>query len=204
MRFLEELLLTWEESVLFAVIFLKMRKWFFITDIDVLVSLDCHYITQLSSLVPFYCMQSVRIVLDLDCDWFAENQMVGSALRCTSPFRQMYVCWCSIPSSPVFRSHSAREMTCKAPKTAICGVGSTLSEYELYYNYARTKHPGRYVGGKDITPCHYHSRSHCMRRGIPSFSLILLVFTFCNHSHLIGTLILSYLLCSVILAMISL
>ena len=32
-------------------------------------------------------------------------------------------------------------MTCRAPKLGICGGGSTLSEYELYFNYARTKFP---------------------------------------------------------------
>jgi Family of unknown function (DUF6492) len=36
---------------------------------------------------------------------------------------------------------SAREMTCRAPRLAICGAGSTLSEYELYFNYARAKFP---------------------------------------------------------------
>ena len=39
-------------------------------------------------------------------------------------------------------SYSAIEMTCRAPRTNICGAGSTLSEYELYFNYARVKHPG--------------------------------------------------------------
>lgn len=32
-------------------------------------------------------------------------------------------------------------MTCRAPNTAICGAGSTLSEYEIYFNYARIKFP---------------------------------------------------------------
>ncbi len=32
-------------------------------------------------------------------------------------------------------------MTCRAPRTPICGAGSTLSEYELYFNFARNKHP---------------------------------------------------------------
>jgi hypothetical protein len=37
--------------------------------------------------------------------------------------------------------YSALELTCRAPKTGICGGGSTLSEYELYFNYARVKFP---------------------------------------------------------------
>jgi hypothetical protein len=32
-------------------------------------------------------------------------------------------------------------MTCRAPNTGICGAGSTLSEYEIYFNYARVKFP---------------------------------------------------------------
>ena len=32
-------------------------------------------------------------------------------------------------------------MTCRAPRAGICGAGSTLSEYEVYFNYARTKYP---------------------------------------------------------------
>jgi hypothetical protein len=36
---------------------------------------------------------------------------------------------------------SALEMTCRAPKTPICGAGSTLSEYELYFNFAQNRHP---------------------------------------------------------------
>lgn len=36
---------------------------------------------------------------------------------------------------------SALEMTCRAPRAGICGAGSTLSEYELYFNYARSKFP---------------------------------------------------------------
>ena len=38
-------------------------------------------------------------------------------------------------------NQSAIEMTCRAPRTAICGAGSTLSEYEMYFSYARTKFP---------------------------------------------------------------
>ena len=33
------------------------------------------------------------------------------------------------------------EMTCRAPRAGICGGGSTLSEYELYFNYARSLYP---------------------------------------------------------------
>lgn len=33
-------------------------------------------------------------------------------------------------------------MTCRAPHPAICGAGSTLSEYELYFNFARHEYPG--------------------------------------------------------------
>mmetsp|Transcript_34893 Transcript_34893/g.33184 ORF Transcript_34893/g.33184 Transcript_34893/m.33184 type:complete len:394 (-) Transcript_34893:435-1616(-) len=47
-----------------------------------------------------------------------------------------------IPFWQVLLNVSAREMTCRAPRTNICGAGSTLSEYELYFNYARVKHPG--------------------------------------------------------------
>jgi len=36
---------------------------------------------------------------------------------------------------------SAIELTCRAPRPSICGAGSTLSEYEIYFNYARTKRP---------------------------------------------------------------
>lgn len=32
-------------------------------------------------------------------------------------------------------------MTCRAPRQGICGAGSTLSEYELYFNYARKMFP---------------------------------------------------------------
>lgn len=32
-------------------------------------------------------------------------------------------------------------MTCRAPREGICGAGSTLSEYELYFNYARMVFP---------------------------------------------------------------
>lgn len=36
---------------------------------------------------------------------------------------------------------SAMEMTCRAPRASVCGGGSTLSEYEIYFNYARQKYP---------------------------------------------------------------
>jgi hypothetical protein len=36
---------------------------------------------------------------------------------------------------------SALEMTCRAPRESICGGGSTLSEYELYFNFARHEFP---------------------------------------------------------------
>lgn len=32
-------------------------------------------------------------------------------------------------------------MTCRAPRAGICGAGSTLSEYEMYFNYARQIFP---------------------------------------------------------------
>jgi hypothetical protein len=37
--------------------------------------------------------------------------------------------------------YSALEMTCRAPRAGICGGGSTLSEYELYFNFARVLYP---------------------------------------------------------------
>ncbi len=47
----------------------------------------------------------------------------------------------NIPFWQVLLNQSAIEMTCRAPKEGICGAGSTLSEYELYFNYARQKFP---------------------------------------------------------------
>jgi hypothetical protein len=41
----------------------------------------------------------------------------------------------------IMLSESALEMTCRAPRPSICGAGSTLSEYELYLSFARTKYP---------------------------------------------------------------
>jgi len=46
-----------------------------------------------------------------------------------------------IPFWQVLLNESAIEMTCRAPRAGICGAGSTLSEYELYFNYARQKFP---------------------------------------------------------------
>lgn len=46
-----------------------------------------------------------------------------------------------LPFWQVVLNHSAVEMTCRAPRTGICGGGSTLSEYEMYFNYAKTKFP---------------------------------------------------------------
>jgi hypothetical protein len=41
----------------------------------------------------------------------------------------------------VMLNQSALEITCRAPNPAICGAGSALSEYELYFNFARQKFP---------------------------------------------------------------
>jgi hypothetical protein len=46
-----------------------------------------------------------------------------------------------MPFWQVMLNVSAREMTCRAPRTSVCGEGSTLSEYELYFHYARIKYP---------------------------------------------------------------
>eukprot|EP00981_Chlorochromonas_danica_P010786 scaffold3412_cov171-Ochromonas_danica.AAC.4 len=46
-----------------------------------------------------------------------------------------------LPFWKVLLNQSALEMTCKAPREGICGAGSTLSEYELYFNYARVVFP---------------------------------------------------------------
>lgn len=46
-----------------------------------------------------------------------------------------------IPFWKVLLNESALEMTCRAPREGICGTGSTLSEYELYFNYARVVFP---------------------------------------------------------------
>lgn len=47
----------------------------------------------------------------------------------------------NIPFWKVLLRESAFELTCRAPSEKICGAGSTLSEYELYFNFARVKHP---------------------------------------------------------------
>lgn len=41
----------------------------------------------------------------------------------------------------ILLTEGALEMTCRAPRGAICGAGSTLSEYELYFGFARKKYP---------------------------------------------------------------
>lgn len=41
----------------------------------------------------------------------------------------------------VLLNYTANAITCKAPNTKICSNGATLSEYELYFNYARIKYP---------------------------------------------------------------
>jgi hypothetical protein len=41
----------------------------------------------------------------------------------------------------ILLAKSALEMTCKAPRDGLCGSGSTLSEYEMYFNFARTYFP---------------------------------------------------------------
>eukprot|EP00605_Chrysophyceae_sp_TOSAG23-4_P001679 GSChrysophyteH1.ASY1.ANO1.1845.1 assembled CDS len=46
-----------------------------------------------------------------------------------------------LPFWHVMLKESALEMTCRAPRSAICGAGSTLSEYEMYFNYARSVYP---------------------------------------------------------------
>lgn len=47
----------------------------------------------------------------------------------------------TMPFWQIMLNQSAIEMTCKAPRDGICGSGSTLSEYEMYFTYARHKHP---------------------------------------------------------------
>lgn len=46
-----------------------------------------------------------------------------------------------LPMWRILLESSALEMTCRAPSARVCGEGSTLSEYDLYFNYARTKFP---------------------------------------------------------------
>lgn len=46
-----------------------------------------------------------------------------------------------LPMWQVMLNQSALEMTCMAPNTKVCAEGSALSEYELYFNFARVKYP---------------------------------------------------------------
>lgn len=46
-----------------------------------------------------------------------------------------------LPFWQVMLNESAHELGCRAPRPQICGAGSTLSEYELYFNYAISKFP---------------------------------------------------------------
>jgi len=46
-----------------------------------------------------------------------------------------------LPFWQIMLNQSSLEMTCRAPRAGICGAGSTLSEYELYFNFARVKFP---------------------------------------------------------------
>jgi len=46
-----------------------------------------------------------------------------------------------MPLWKVMLTESAIEMTCHSPKPNVCADGSTLSEYELYFNYAQKKFP---------------------------------------------------------------
>lgn len=45
------------------------------------------------------------------------------------------------PFWKIMLEQSAFEMTCHAPNPKICGGGSTLSEYEMYFTFARNKYP---------------------------------------------------------------
>ena len=47
----------------------------------------------------------------------------------------LLVCYCYCRH--VMLAESAMGLTCQAPSLRICGAGSVLSEYELYFNYAR-------------------------------------------------------------------
>jgi hypothetical protein len=46
-----------------------------------------------------------------------------------------------LPFWKVMLNESAQELGCHAPRPQICGAGSTLSEYELYFNFALNKFP---------------------------------------------------------------
>jgi hypothetical protein len=47
----------------------------------------------------------------------------------------------NMPFWQILLNQSAQELTCRAPRQGICGGGSTLSEYEMYFNYARQLFP---------------------------------------------------------------
>ena len=46
-----------------------------------------------------------------------------------------------LPLWHVMLNASALEITCRAPRNGICGNGGVLSEYELYFSFARSKFP---------------------------------------------------------------
>lgn len=46
-----------------------------------------------------------------------------------------------LPFWKVMLNESAQELGCRAPRPQVCGAGSTLSEYELYFNFAISKFP---------------------------------------------------------------
>ena len=46
-----------------------------------------------------------------------------------------------LPLWHVMLNASALEITCRAPRNSICGLGGVLSEYELYFSWARHKFP---------------------------------------------------------------
>lgn len=47
----------------------------------------------------------------------------------------------SLPMWQVMLNVSALEITCRAPRNGICGNGGVLSEYEMYFSFARLKFP---------------------------------------------------------------
>lgn len=46
-----------------------------------------------------------------------------------------------LPMWQVMLNQSALEITCRSPRNGLCGNGGVLSEYELYFSYARVKFP---------------------------------------------------------------
>jgi len=46
-----------------------------------------------------------------------------------------------MPLWHVMLNVSALEITCRSPRNGICGTGNVLSEYELYFSYARSRFP---------------------------------------------------------------